>query len=268
MRVLVTGLSGFVGSALDPALVQRGHEVRRLPRRDWSARDFAGGDAVVHLANVADPRAARAVLWEVNVRGTRAAAELAAQAGVRRFIYISSVKADIGADHYGRTKLLAEQALAEVSARTRMEMVVLRPPILYGAGVRGSFYALLHAIGKGWPLPFGSVENRRSLLYVENLASAIALCLERDEARGRTFVLSDGPALSTPELCSRLGEALGRPARLFSFPVVLLNAIPRMRALTESLEIEDSTIRRELGWAPPFSVHEAMQQTARWYRSR
>ena len=268
MRVLVTGLSGFVGSALKPVLMQRGHEVRSLPRGDWTARHFAGGDAVVHLANVADPRTPRSVLWDVNVRGTRAAAQMAAEAGVRRFLYVSSVKAQHADDYYGRAKLEAEHAVADVSARKHMDVVVLRPPLHYGAGVRGSFYALLHAIGQGWPLPFASVQNRRSLLYVENLASAIALCVELEPARGRTYVLSDGHNLSTPELCRRLGEALGRPARLFPFPVVLLNSVPRMRALTQSLEIDDSSIRRELGWAPPISVHDAIRQTGRWYLSR
>jgi nucleoside-diphosphate-sugar epimerase len=219
----------------------------------------------VHLANVAEPRTPRDVLWEINVRGTRRAAEMASEAGVRRFVYMSSIKTSSAGDFYGATKLEAERALAEVASRGEMEIVVLRPPLLYGAGVKGGFHLLLRAIARGWPLPFGAIENRRSLLYVENLADAIVHCLEDARAAGRTYALSDGRALSTPELCRMLGQALGRPAKLFPAPAVLLNRFSRIRALTESLEIDDSALRAELAWKPPFSLEQGMRATAQWY---
>jgi nucleoside-diphosphate-sugar epimerase len=267
MRVLVTGLSGFVGTALGPALSERNHEVRALPRAELAPQHFAGGEAVVHLANIAEPRTERSVLWDVNVGGTRRTAEAAARAGVRRFLYVSSIKAG-SADYYGTTKLHAERALAEVSAGSGMEIVVLRPPLLYGAGVRGSFLWLLKAIASGWPLPFGSIRNRRSVLYVGNLANAIVLCIERVEARGRTYALSDGVALSTPDLCRALGQALGRPAKLFSFPVFPLKGFARTRGLAESLEIDDSAIRTEIRWKPPYSLEQGIRETAHWYLNR
>ena len=284
MRVLVTGLSGFVGSALKPVLLERGHEVHGVQRGDETSANFTGFDVVVHLANVANPRTKARVLWDINVHGTRRTGEMAASAGVRRFIFVSSIKASgeatargrrfdgsenaIGADVYALTKLHAERALAELSAHSGMELVVLRPPLVYGPGVKGSFRALLAAVAFGCPLPFRAIDNQRSLLFVANLASAIALCVERAEAPGRVYVLSDGSPLSTPELCRRLGEALGRPARLFPFPAMVLNRLPRVRALIESLEIDDSAIRADLGWTPPISIDAAMRRTAQWYVNR
>jgi nucleoside-diphosphate-sugar epimerase len=266
MRVLVTGLTGFVGSALGPLLRRRGHDVRGLPRANATGERFSGCDAVVHLANIAEPRTPRDLLWNTNVGGTRRTAEMARQEGVRRFVYVSSIKASVADDFYGKTKLEAERALVEVASK--MEVVVLRPPLLYGAGVKGGFLFLLRAIARGWPLPFGAIENRRSLLYVDNLADAIVRCLEDSQAAGRTYALSDGPALSTPELCRLIGQALGRPAKLFPVPLVLLNCFSRTRTLTESLEIDDSALRAELAWKPPFSLEQGMRATAQWYLTR
>ena len=271
MRILVTGATGFIGSSLGPLLESRGHEVRGAGREVRVLEEaFRGCDAAVHLANIAHAGASPTLLWRVNVDGTARAAELAAANGVRRFVYLSSVKADNPEpdDRYGRAKLAAEEAVARVAARTGLETVILRPPLVYGPRVRANFLALMRAIDRGWPLPFASIENRRSLLYVENLCDAVARCLEAEAPDGRTFFVTDGAPLSTPELCRQIGAALGRPARLFSFPPAILELIPGMKRITRSLAVDDSAIRREVDWQPPFTFEQGLRATAGWYRGR
>lgn len=261
MRILVTGLSGFIGSSLGPLLESHGHDVRGAGREAGALREaFRGCDAVVHLANVAHASADERLLWRVNVEGTARAAALAAGEGVRRFVYVSSVKAHAPSDRYGETKLAAEEALRN----TAPEAVILRPPLVYGPRVRANFLALMRAIAQGWPLPLASIENRRSLIYVGNLCDAIAQCIVSAQAVGKTYVVADGPAVSTPQLCRAIGDALGRPARLFRFPPRWL----RSERLTGSLEVDDAAIRAELGWRPPFSFEEGLRATAEWYRGR
>jgi nucleoside-diphosphate-sugar epimerase len=256
MRIHVTGARGFIGSQLCPRLTAAGHELRAT---------LEGCDAVVHLANIAHTRASPAELRRVNVEGTVAQAEAARAAGTRRFVYLSSVKAITPDDAYGRAKREAEQALANISG---LETVVLRPPLVYGPGVKGNFLALMRAIDRGWPLPFASIDNRRSLIYVGNLCNAMKRCVEAPQASGRTYLVSDGDPVSTPQLCRALGGALRRPARLYPFPARLLTLHPGLRRLTSSLEIHDSAIRQELSWRPPYSFEEGLRLTAEWYRTR
>jgi nucleoside-diphosphate-sugar epimerase len=255
MRVHVTGAGGFIGTALVPALRARGHQV---------LGGSAGADAVVHLANIAHARARLEELRRVNVAGTRAAAEEARRSGVARFLYLSSAKAGAPEDAYGRTKLEAEQALAGLEG---IGVVVLRPPLVYGPRVKANFLALLRAIDRGWPLPFASIENRRSLVYVGNLVDAILCCLERG-VRGGSFAVSDGAPVSTPELCRAIARALGRPARLLRFPPALLALVPGVAPLLRSQEVDDRAIREALGWRPPFSLEEGLRLTAQWYRAQ
>jgi len=255
VRVHVTGASGFIGSHLCPALAAAGHELRP---------SVQGCDAVVHLANIAHVSASAAELHRVNVEGTIAQAKAALGEGARRFIYLSSIKAAQPEDAYGRAKSIAEQALLQLDG---LEAVILRPPLVYGARVKANFLALLQAIDRGWPLPLASIGNRRSLVYAGNLADAILRCLA-GPAQGKTYAVSDGAAVSTPELCRAIALALGRPARLFPFPPSLLRLVPALARLAQSQEADDRAIRSDLGWQPPFSFAQGLQATAEWYRNR
>ena len=255
MRIFVTGASGFIGSHLCPALAAAGHELRA---------SVQGCDAIVHLANIAHARASAAELHRVNVAGTIAQAQAALEAGARRFVYLSSIKAAQPDDAYGRGKSAAEQALLRLEG---LEMLILRPALVYGPRVKANFLALLRAIDRGWPLPLASIRNRRSLIYVGNLVDAIVRCVESG-ARGRTYAVSDGAALSTPELCRAIARALGRSARLFPFPPALLGLLPGLGRLVQSQEADDAPIRAELGWRPPFSFEEGLRRTAEWYRAQ
>lgn len=311
-RLLITGATGFVGSALCTLLDRTGVEYCRAtrtaagtrrddvvvgrigPGTDWSAA-LEGIACVVHLAarthvmheSAADPLAA---YREINVEGTRRLAEAAAAAGVRRFVFLSSVKVNgerTGAqpfgeadapspeDAYGITKLEAERVLARISRQSGMAVTVLRPPLVYGPGVKGNFLSLMRAVRKGVPLPLGSLDNRRSLVYVGNLASAIVRCVESERAAGQMFLVSDGEDLSTPELIRRVATALGVRPRLLPCPPALLLLAGRLSGrraqvarLTDSLQVDSGKIRRELDWAPPVSVDLGLTETAHWFVSR
>ena len=288
MRVVVTGAAGFIGRAVVPVLRARGHEVVAAGRSvtgdlaaavDWPAH-LSGADAVVHLAAHAHARdidAAR--LQAVNVDAPLALGKAAAAAGVS-MLMLSSVKVlgeetrerpfndaspTAPQDPYGCAKAAAESALRAVPG---LRLTILRPPLVYGAGVKANFLALLRAIAHGWPLPLAGIANRRSLIFAGNLADAAARCLESPQAAGKTYGVSDGAPLSTPELCRAIGSALGRPARLFACPPALLELAPPARKLTRSLVIDDAAIRRELGWLAPYSLEDGLRLTAAWFRAR
>lgn len=260
MKVHVTGQGGFVGGALVPALRANGHDI--VPA-------IANAQAVIHLAGIAHRRATDQELERVNFRLTQRLAEEAASVGAH-FVFVSSVKVHgeisdsplresspiAPQDAYAASKARAEQALRGIDG---LRFAVLRPPLVYGAGVKANFHALMRAIARGWPLPFASIDNRRSLIYVGNLADALVRCMS---AEG-TYLVSDGAATSTPQLCREIGAALDRPARLFPFAPSLLPL-----KLAGSLEVDDSAIRLALGWKPPFSRQAGLQATADWYRAR
>ena len=310
MQVAVTGAGGFVGRALCRALAAEGHEViacirsgddpegagevRRIA--DITDRGalhdaFDGAEAVVHLAGRAHVMADDAVdpmaeYRRVNVDGTRAVAEAAADAGVRRVVFVSSVKVNgertDGApfretdqpapeDAYGITKHEAETVLFDIARARGFETVCLRPPLVYGPGVRANFAALLKLCDSGLPLPFGSItRNRRSLIFVDNLTAAIGAVLAHPDASGRVFLVRDSEDLSTAGLVRSLRQALGRPARLIPVPSCVLNLLLRLAGrgamaerLLGSLTVDDGAIRTTLGWTPPVSVTDAMLATAR-----
>lgn len=168
-------------------------------------------------------------------------------------------------DAYARAKAAAENGLRAISG---LSLTLLRPPLVYGPGVKANFLALMRAVARGWPLPLASIENRRSLLYVGNLANAVACCVESSQAGGKTYGVCDGAPLSTPALCSALGAALGRPARLFHFPPAFLELAPRATSLTRSLVVDDGAMRRDLGWVPVHGFEEGLRHTTEWFRTQ
>jgi nucleoside-diphosphate-sugar epimerase len=261
------------------------------PETDWTLA-LADIEAVVHLAarvhvlydKVRDPLTE---FRQVNVFGSARLAETAAAVGVRRLVYVSSIKvngestlgqvfteADVPApqDAYGQSKLEAEQVLHRISEKTCLELVIVRPPLVYGPGVGANFLRMMNWINRGFPLPFASVHNLRSLIYLGNLVDALISCLMHPRAAGEIFLVSDGEDVSTPELIRRLAQAMGRSPRLVSFPLALLRLAGSLSGnsaelgrLLASLRIDSSRIRRELRWNPPFSMDQGLQETAAWY---
>jgi nucleoside-diphosphate-sugar epimerase len=308
---VVTGASGFVGSSLSTSLATAGFRVRaavragtpaELPYCSGFQRAILGDisastgwssvltnvDCVVHcaaLAHVMHETAgdALAAYRAVNVDGSRRLAEQAAIAGVRRLVYLSSVKVNgeqtlLGApflfsntpaprDAYGTSKWEAEQGLWEISAKTGLEVVVVRPPLVYGPGVKGNLARLLKLVRLGLPLPFSAVQNMRSLIGLDNLVDLLIRCIDHPAAAGQTFLVSDGEDLSTPDLIRQMAAAMNRSPRLFPLPISLLRLAgsafgkrAEIDRLVGSLQIDSSHTRRVLGWTPPVSVEEGVRR--------
>lgn len=250
-----------------------------------------GAQAVIHLAarvhvmtdHAADPLGEFRL---VNTDWTERLARAAASQGVRRFVYLSSIKVNgeqndrpfseldppNPQDPYGLSKWEAEQALARISAQTGMESVVVRSPLVYGPGVGGNFLQLLNIVRRGIPLPLALVQNRRSLLYLGNLVDALVTCVRHVRAAGQTYLVSDGEDLSTPDLIRRLGRAMGVAVRLWPVPLAVLRWVGHVAGkqavidrLLGSLQVDSSKIRRELDWQPRYSVDRGLAETAAWY---
>jgi UDP-N-acetyl-alpha-D-quinovosamine dehydrogenase len=311
-RVLVTGATGFVGTALCGQLQAAGFTVRAALRTDRALPDsiaercvigdlaspgpleaaLDGVDAVVHAAaraHVLNDSPANAALYEgVNAHGTRVLAEAAARAGVGRFVYLSSIKVNGEESHrpyraddvphpqdaYGRSKWAGEQALFSVCAASGMQAVVVRPPLVYGPGVKANFLRLMGWVTSGRPLPLGAIPNRRSLVSLWNLCDFVARVLEHPGAAGRVWLVSDGEDVSTTELIRRLAAALGRPARLVPVPPVLLRVAgtvlgrkAQVDRLCGSLYVDISPAREELGWRAPVTLNDGLRRTCNAFRS-
>lgn len=217
-----------------------------------------------------------------NTEATLNLARQAAQTGVKRFVFISTIKvngegrdapyretdAPAPEDAYAISKWEAEQGLVRIAQETGLEVVILRPPLVYGPGVKANFLRLMQGVQKGWPLPLGAIRNKRSLLYLGNFVDAIRVCVEHPAAAGQTFLLDDGQAVSTPELIHAVAEAMDRPARLISVPMGMLQlagALLGKRAavarLASSLWVDSSLIRTRLGWMPPYSMEAGLAAT-------
>jgi len=311
MSLLLTGATGFVGQHLVSALIQRNLPYQIAVRTQagnsahpgcisvgdinahttWS-QALEGVTDVVHLAarvHITQETStdAYAAFRAVNTEGTLNLARQAAAAGVRRFVFLSSVKVNgEGSPHayletdtpapedaYAVSKWEAEQGLWKISAETGMQMVILRIPLVYGPGVGANFLQLLQTVNKGWPLPLRGIANRRSLLYVGNLVDAILLVLEHPDAANKLYLLSDGQDVSTSQLVELIAKALKKPARLFAVPQGLFRAVAGVLGkssavdrLFGSLYLDSAKIQQELGWVPPFSMQDGLNETANWYK--
>jgi len=312
--VLVTGATGFVGHFLCDRLLAQGINVRGTLLKSENPSSLVGGvepvtveplgaetpwchalvgvDTIIHLAArvhiMDDPSTDPLTEFrKVNVEGTAQLAREAAIAGVRRLVFISSIKVNgeesvipytpdsppNPSDPYGISKWEAEQALRKIVAETGMEVVIIRPTLVYGPGVKANFLNMLKIISRGIPLPLASITNKRSLIYVGNLVDSLATCASHPCAAGKTYLVSDGEDVSTQELISRTAKALGVSARLFPVPLLLMRLAGKLTGrsgavnrLTGSLTVDSSRIRNELGWQPPFTMEEGLRETTEWFR--
>jgi len=311
----VTGATGFVGQAMCRKLLAQGsnvtgtirpalHDMSALPPgvvpcsvdslgpgTDWRKALF-GIDVIVHLAarvHIMKETAEDSLMEfrQVNTHATERLARMAAQTGVKRLVFLSTVKVngeDSGIrpfnetdpahprDAYAVSKWEAEKVLKRVADETKLEIVILRSPLVYGPGVKGNFLRLLQAVNSGVPLPLASVNNLKSLIFVENLIDAIIVCMTHPQAAGKTYLLKDNEEVSTRQLVALLAHAMQRPARLWPFPPSVLRLGMRLigksaeaERLLGSLQVDDSKIRKELGWKPRYSVTQGLAETVAWY---
>lgn len=308
--ILVTGASGFVGRALSASLVNRYpfrisvrkknktelfeniniFEASLSPDQDWATALF-GVSVVIHCAarvHVLKEKAVTSLLEfrQVNVRGTLNLARQAAEAGVSRFVFISSIKVngeftDLGhpftadqipmpTDSYGVSKYEAEIELMKLSKETGMEVVIIRPPLVYGPGVKANFLSMMNWLWRGIPLPLGGItKNRRSFIFLDNLVDMIITCVTHPAAANQIFLVSDDKDLSTAELLNCMALALGRPSKLIGVPVFLFSFVAKLlggadisQRLCSSLQVDIKKTKNLLGWSPPVSVDEGLCRTA------
>jgi len=315
MNILVTGITGFVGKELSKKLSERGDTVwgtirrssregskvqkdrRQIPvnnidgETDWR-NTLLGIDTVIHLAARIHVMADQAVdplaeFRRVNTAGTLHLARQAARAGIRRLVYLSSIKVNgevslpnqpfrpddnpAPEDDYSLSKCEAEQGLLQLSRETGMEVVIIRPPLVYGPGVKANFLSMMQWLSKGVPLPLGAIYgNKRSLVALDNLVDFIITCIDHPAAAAnQTFLVADGQDFSTTELLTRTAKALGKPARLLPIPQRFLTFMLKMigkddlaHRLCGSLQVDISKARDLLGWTPPVTMDEGLRKTA------
>jgi len=311
-KIFVTGANGFIGTNLCKRLLGENFHVCGAVRPGKAIllpkgvetthvesieRDTAWGNAlegvhtVIHLAALVhgmkdSASDSFAEYRKVNVQGSEHLALAADHYGVKRFIFMSSVKvngeenvraykeSDVPTpkDSYGISKMEAEKRIKEITADSDMDFVILRSPLVFGPGVKANFLELIKTIDKGTPLPLANVNNQRSFIYLENLVDAILTCIKHSGSVGQTYFVSDNEDVSTPELIRKTASALKKPARLFPFPRLLLFIIGRIAGkdavvdrLIGSLTVDISKIRSELGWNPPFTMEHGLQKTVEWY---
>jgi len=315
MNILVTGATGFVGQPLCDRLVSENNiisaTIRNVDDKDklpteikpilinslsdaLPTEQLANTEVVIYLAarvhqmNDNSPNALDAYR-EINAKAAISLAKQAAEHGVRRFIYLSSIKVNGEGltdpysekdtpnpiDPYGQSKWEGEQGLLKLSQETGLEVVIIRPPLIYGSNVKANFLQLLKIIDKRIPLPFGAINNARSILFVDNLVDAIITCINHANAKNQTFIVSDGEDLSTTDLIRRLGKALGKSPLLLPIPGKLLRLTTKLLGkadigdrLLGSLQVDSSKIRQMLDWTQPYTVDQGLQATADWFKTR
>lgn len=318
MKICVTGALGFIGYKLCNQLLKKTYDITAPIRKispsiintnkkinffeignidcssNWS-NALDGVDCVIHCASRAHYTKEETDKLEtyrkVNVEGTKKLAKQAVDKGVKRFVYLSSIKVNgestsdyksfkhndtpCPEDSYGISKWEAEQALWEISDRTGLEIVIIRPPLVYGEGVKGNFLRLLNLINKNIPLPFGKIDNHRSIMGLDNLIDVIICTINHKRAAGETFLVSDNEYISTPELIKKLGKNLGKKPLLIPIPISLIRLLgnvirkkSELDRLLGSLKIDNSRTREILDWKPLMSTDEALLKTTQWYLNR
>jgi len=313
-KILITGATGFIGTPLINVLRNHGHilsgttrkngvmsgpngiPLHRVPEingnTDWS-NIISGAEVIIHLAarvHVMKDRSRNPMeeFRRVNTQGTKALALQAAKAGVKRFIFLSSVKV-VGEtsplngfkeseatsppdDAYGISKYEAEQELLKIARRSAMEVVIIRPPLVYGPNVRGNFLRLLKLAKRNYPLPLGSISNKRSLLFVDNLTDAITKTVDHPGAANKTFFICDDEDLSVTQLINKISLAFGSESRNFNVPQKWLNLFGKItgnseiiKRLTQSLTVDSAKIKLDLNWSPPVQSDKGIEKTVNWY---
>lgn len=310
--VLVTGATGFVGRNLVPALIEAGHKVRcavttkvswldaeqilinRLEdQKDWT-QALLGIDTVIHLAAKVhqmhgNNASSASEYTKINTLAVKNLATQAAQHHIKRFIFLSTIKVNgeyterglpfVEADQpnpsdlYAQSKLNAEQSIQEIAQQTGMEFVILRPPLVYGPGVRANFLKMLQMLDKGWPLPFRSLQNRRSFIYIDNLVSVLCAVVEDQRAANQIYLVADDKALSLPQLLRYAAKGMKNSVLLFPVPAMVLNGLFYLFGLSNlklrllsSLEVSTDKVKSQLGWVPPITSLEGLEKTAQWYK--
>ena len=317
MKIFLTGGSGFVGQALYPALLAQGHQVVCALRAGtfeaapelWKGADpllipdlspetdlrqgLSGTDAVIHLAGMAHIRTRYRLdlldrFMAVNCEATLNLARQAARAGVKRFVFLSSIGVNgsvspIGRPFretdtprpdtaYGMSKLAAEQGLKKLARETGMEVVILRPPLVFGPRARANFLSLMKWVHSGIPLPFAGIRNEKNFVGLSNLVDVLICCLNHDRAGNQTFLVCDAGAVSTPELIRKIASAMNRPPRLFVFPAgfarIILASAGKKRIydqLWRDLSIDTGKMNRMLDWKPGQTLDEEIRSSVRWF---
>jgi len=322
-RVLVTGASGFIGAPLVQALLKKGYIVRATSRNITEDSNDNGTetvahyrfdlgddnpdygellenvDVVVHLAarvhTVYEPGNNVSDYNKLNTKGTEQLANAASANGIKRFIFLSSIKVNGERNYsdengiilafkagdiprpqgaYAESKLEAENVIRKICRDSKMDFVILRPTLVYGPGVRANFLSLLDVVNKNYPLPLASVNNKRSLLYVGNLVHVISLCVNCPKVVNQTYLISDTD-ITVPELVRKIASLLGKRTLLFPFPINQLKTIgsifgirSMIDRLTDSLLVDNSLLCEGMKWAPPYSFDEGLQATVDWYLHR